>query len=331
MRLFVFLLPALLLAQAPKIGIIEVYGAHKVSVAEIRKVLGAEEGGQLTGSKAELEEELEQIPNVVTARLEAACCADGAAILYVGIEERGAPHFAHRSAPEADLSVPPEVASRYKEFLEAAKDAGRAGHTAEDLTQGHSLLEDEKARYVQLGFVGLAEEHLEALRKVVREAADPEQRAIAVYVLGYAKDKAAIHDDLQYALRDPDETVRANALRALAALTVFARKHPESKVKVSPTWLIEMLNSVVWTDRNNAAIALVTLTEDRDESAIQQIRDRALPAVIEMAKWRHLPHALPAFILTGRIAGLPEAKIQEAWNNEQREPVIEAALSSGKK
>jgi hypothetical protein len=331
MRLVLFLLPALLLAQAPKIGIIEVYGTHSVSAAEVRKVLGAEEGGQLPGSKAELEEQIEQIPNIVTARLEAACCAEGDAILYVGIEEKGAPHFAHRSPPETDLEVPAEVSSKYKEFLEAAKEAGRAGTAAEDLTQGHSLLQDEKARYVQLGFVGLAEQHLATLKKVVREAADPEQRAIAVYVLGYAKDKSAIHDDLQYALRDPDETVRANALRALAALTVFARKNPKAGVKVSPTWLIEMLNSVVWTDRNNAAIALVTLTEDRDDSMLQQIRERALPAVIEMAKWRHLPHALPAFILAGRIGGLPEAKIQEAWNNEQREPVIEAALSSGKK
>jgi hypothetical protein len=186
-------------------------------------------------------------------------------------------------------------------------------------------------REIQLSFVPLAEAHLDVLKKVVRTAIDPEQRAIAAYVIGYAKDKASIQDDLQYALRDPDDTVRANALRALGSLAVLARKNPETGLKVSPTWFIEMLNSIAWTDRNNAAVTLVTLTEARDESTLSQIKERALTSVIEMARWKHLPHALPAFILAGRLAGMPEQEIQDAWNKEQREPVIKRALASGKK
>jgi hypothetical protein len=92
-----------------------------------------------------------------------------------------------------------------------------------------------------------------------------------------------------------------------------------------------MLNSLVWTDRNNAAVALVTLTERRDAAIIEHLRERALPALVEMARWKHLPHALPAFILVGRVAGMREATIQEAWNKEQREPVIRKAMASRKK
>ena len=39
--------------------------------------------------------------------------------------------------------------------------------------------------------------------------------------------------------------------------------------------------------------------------------------------------ALPAFILTGRVAGLTEQQIQDAWTRGDRESVITAA--TGKK
>jgi len=81
--------------------------------------------------------------------------------------------------------------------------------------------------------------------------------------------------------------------------------HPDAQVKISPTWFIEMLNSLVWTDRNNGAVALVNLTESRDAGTLDQLRDRALPSLVEMARWQYLQHALPAYILLGRAAGMP--------------------------
>jgi hypothetical protein len=312
---------------------IEIYGTHRTPDAEIRKALGAQEGGRLPKSKGEAEERLMQIAGVTGAHIEAACCDDrGQAILYVGLEERGSPHFNYHEEPASeDVVLPEPVVGAYREFLEAAREAGRSGNTGEDLSQGHSLLADPKVRYLQTGFVGLAEENKASLQRVIRESADPEHRAMAAYILGYAKDKASVHNDLQFALRDPDETVRANALRALAAFAVYGRKNPDAGLKVSPTWMIEMLNSLVWTDRNNAAVALVTLTETRDEGVLDQIRTRALQSVLEMAQWRHLPHALPAFILAGRLAGLSEDALQEAWKKEDRAPVINAARSSKKR
>src|SRR3954451_10292582 len=83
-RLVPFLLPLVTLAQVPSISIIDVYGARKITPAQIRKFLGINEGSSLPGSKADLEERLEQMPGVVTAHIEAACCDESKAILYVG-------------------------------------------------------------------------------------------------------------------------------------------------------------------------------------------------------------------------------------------------------
>jgi hypothetical protein len=331
-RSVLLLLPAFCFAQTqPTVGLIEIYGARTVPAAEIRKLLGVTEGKPLPKSKGDVEERLAIIDNVVAAHLEAACCEAGKAILYVGIEERGAPHFAYHPEPDKEEVVLPEpVVKSYGEFLVAARQAGSSGTATEDLSQGHSLLADEKARSVQTGFIALAEEHKDRLRKVLRESGDAEHRAIAAYVMGYAKDKASVHDDLQWAVRDPDETVRANALRALGAFAVYAYRNPELKLRVSPTWMIEMLNSLVWTDRNNAAVALVTLTEGRDPDVLARVRDRALPAVLEMARWKHLPHALPAFILAGRMAGVSEKALQEAWNKEDRESILKLAAKGEK-
>jgi hypothetical protein len=192
-------------------------------------------------------------------------------------------------------------------------------------------MSDPAVRDIQLGFVPLANTHLEQLRSVIRQSHDPEHRAMAAYVIGYADDKASIVNDIQWALQDIDDIVRSNAVRALAALSVLASKDPQSGVKISPTWLVEMLNSVTWTDRNNAAIALVTLTEKRDPKILALLQERAMPALIEMARWKHLPHALPPYILAGRAAGIEEKELQDAWSRDQREAIIKRVAASSKR
>lgn len=324
-RLCSLLLPALLAAQAPRIGIIDFYGAGKLSQERLRQAMGVKEGDLLPRSKGDTEIALESIPGVVHARLEAACCEEGKAILYVGIEEKGAPHFQYRDPPEGLVKHPEEIHDAYVHFLAALGEAVRKGDTAEDLTEGHSLMANAACRAQQERFLVFAEQHLENLRDTLRNSYDEEQRAIAAYVIGYAKRKEDVIDDLQYALRDPDDTVRSNAMRALGAIAVLAAKNPDLGIRVAPTWFIEMLNSLIWTDRHSAAVSLVTLTENRDPSALQQLRERAPGALIDMARWKHLPHALPAFILLGRVLGLEEKQIQEAWSKGERDKIVARA------
>lgn len=316
------LAPALALAQNPVIGVIDFYGLHEVSQARVREVLGVSEGDELPHSRVGTEEELEEIPGVVQARLQATCCEEGKAVLYVGIEERGAPHFEFHDPPTGDVELPEEIHDTYVLFVAALGQAVRDNDTAEDLTNGHSLMANPACRARQEQFLKEAADHLDVLRDVLRNSHDEEHRAIAAYVIGYASDKKVVVDDLLYALRDEDETVRDNAMRSLAAIEVLARLKPTLGIKIPPTWLIEMLNSLIWTDRTVAAANLVNLTEGRDPEILDQLRDRALPALIDMAGWKHLPHSLPAFILLGRVLGMEEPQIQKAWSDGDRDKLL---------
>lgn len=326
-----FLLPLLAAAQAPRIGLIDFYGVRKVPEDRIRKALGVTAGDLLPKSKEDVEGLIEAVPNVVRARLEATCCSEGNAILYVGIEEKGAPSFVYHDEPQGTQKLPEEIMDAYRVFLLAVRAAVTLGEVGEDFSQGHSRMVNAKARHSQEAFIPLADENMKLLQDVLRNAADPEQRAIAAYVIGYVKMKRLVVDDLQYAMRDPDETVRNHAMRTLGGFAVLATKDPELGIKVTPTWFVEMLTSLVWTDRNNAAVSLVNLTESREEHIIAHLRERAMPALIEMARWKHLPHALPAFILLGRVQGIPEQEIQDTWSKGDREKLISRALEKKKK
>jgi hypothetical protein len=316
---------------APTVGVIDYYGLNKVTRDRIQKTLGFKEGDPFPASKASVEERLDEIPGVVESHLEAVCCDDGKMVLYVGIEERGAVHFDLREAPEGEVTLAPDITALYRRYFDAFEQAVRRGSTAEDLTHGHSLMADPLVREIQLQFPALAETHLGELRNVMRNSADDEQRAIATFLIGYAPKKDQVAEDLQFALRDADPGVRANAARAIVALAVYARLNPESGIKLEPTWFIEMLNSLSWSDRERALKALQILTDGRDAPMLEQLRNRALPALVEMSRWKTLEHALPAFVLTGRVAGLSEQQIQDAWTRGDRESVIAAATGGGKR
>jgi hypothetical protein len=299
---------------------------RKAREADLRKVLGLVEGDRLPPFKAIVEERLETQPSVKQARLEAACCDDeGKIILYVGIDEQQAARLDRPPNQTEHIQMPEEIVKAYGVFLQAVEQAARSGKAGEDLTQGHSLMADPDARAAQEQFTTLAAQHLGTIRKVLRSAESPEHRAMAAYVIGYAADKRAVVDDLLSALRDPDETVRGNASRSLAAFAVLANKNPAIGLKISPVPFIEMLHSVIWTDRNNAAIALVDLTEHRDLALLAELRQHALSALVEMAAWKHLPHALPAYILVGRAIGMPEKQLQDTWTAGNRDVVLKKA------
>jgi len=305
--------------------VLDYYGLHKISPARIQRVLATREGDPFPNSKGDVEERLEHIPGVVRSHLEAVCCDSGKPVLFVGIEEKGAAHFSFRTPPAGEVRLTDEIRGAYREFLTALEAAVRAGNTDEDLTNGHSLMANPACRAQQEKFITYADKYLDVIRDVLRNSFDEEHRAIAAYVIGYAGDKKKIVDDLLYAIRDPDETVRNNAMRALAAIEVLATRKPTLEIHISPTWLVEMLNSLVWTDRTTAAVNLVNLTETRDPEVLGQLRDRALPALIDMAEWKHLPHALPAFILVGRVSGAAEKDIQDAWSKGERERMLAEA------
>lgn len=318
----------------PRIGVVEVYGARKVPVQKIRSAVGAK-AGDLLPSLGDAEDRLDKVSGILTSRVEATCCDQREAVLYVGVTEKDEPHFDLHAFPTGDVTLPPEIAGNYQAFIEAVG-ASLHGHNAdEDLTNGYSLMADPECRRLQETFVASAANNLPLINEVLRQSSDSEQRTMAAYLLPYGprnpRSTKVIVDGLQYALQDQDDNVRQTAMRSLQAVAVGAKLHPEQQIHIEPTWFVELMNSVVWSDRRGASLALVNLTESRDPETLTLLRARALNSVIEMARWHDLQHALPAFILAGRLAGLDEKEIQAAWVSGDREPVLKQALNPKKR
>jgi hypothetical protein len=190
------------------------------------------------------------------------------------------------------------------------------------------MMADAAARAYPGEFISFAASHLGQLRDVLRNAAEPDQRAIAAAVINYAPNKKEIVDDLQYAVQDPEESVRANAIRSLTAIGVLAASQPDLGIKISPTWFIKLLNSIALSDRVESAKALLTLTDRGDRAVLGQIREHGLPALAEMARWKTPRYALPPFLLLGRVAGLAETASHQSWEKGDRETVIGKALAT---
>ena len=306
-------LAASLAAQAPNVRNINFYGLHKITAERALREAKLRAGDPLPGSRGDLEDRLAKIPGVIAARVEAVCCEGKDTDVFIGIEERGGPHVAFRSDPTGTAALPEEIKAAYSDYLGAVTRAGSAR------SSGETHASEQK-------FVEFAQDHADRLREVLRNAAEPAQRTIAATVLGFAPRQQSAVDDLQYALQDPDESVRGNALGSLRTFALLAVKQPGLKLQVSATWLIELLNSIVLGDRLQAADLLLTLTDGGDHAVLDQIHARALPSLVEMARWESLRFALPAFLLVGRVAGLSDEETQRRWSSGEREPVIEKAL-----
>lgn len=329
---WLFLLPAALAADsAPRVRTVDYYGLRKIPANRIQKVAGVNAGDPLPPSKGDLEDRLEKISGVVQARVEVVCCEGSDGMLFVGIEERGAPHFALRTAPTGEVALPAEIVESYHQLVKAVEDAARRGSTAEDLTHGHPLAADPDARAIQESFVDFTGHHLAQIREVLRSSADGGQRSLAATLIGYAPDKSAVVNDLEYAMQDPDEEVRSSAMGSLNAIAILAAKQPDLGIHISPTWLVEMLNSIALSDRTGATRALINLTDSRPSATLDLMRERALPSLVEMAQWNSLRYALPAFILLGRVGGIDEQQIQDSWTRGDRGALVLEVLRSGKK
>jgi hypothetical protein len=322
--------PAPAPAASDLIGSIDFYGLRKVTPGAARAALGVKEGDPVPRSAeqiAVLVRHLEAIPGVERARIERVCCdGRGRTLLFAGVQEQGSPNFRYLPAPTRAITLPPEVVTAYRRSEAAIEAAVQRGAAGDDLSQGHSLMTDPEARRTQEAFIPLATAHLQALREVLRSSRESEQRQIAAWVIGYAPKKGDVLPDLVRAVRDPDEGVRNNATRAVAAIAALAERKPELGLRIDPAPFITMLDSITWSDRNKAAMVLWALTSGRAPRVLDAVRGRAVPPLAEMARWKSEGHALPAFLILGRLAGLEEATIWEAWTRGERERVIERAV-----
>jgi hypothetical protein len=319
-------------AQAPPIGSIDFYGLRTVTEQQVRGVLLLKEGDAVPGDKAsdEIIKRLEAIPNVEDAALDFPCCDEkyGKTIFYVGIREKGTPALKFRSAPVGDIRLPAEMLKLGERFYKALEKAVLKGDTADDDSQGHSLMANAETRAVQEQFIAVAAKNGDLLRKVLRSSSDPSHRALAAQIIAYSSDKRKIIGDLIYAMKDPSDGVRNAAVRALALLARYAQKNPAKKLNISFAPFIDLLSSVMWTDRNKASLALFPLTDSRDPKLLKELRTKALLSLIEMARWQSKGHAYGPLMILGRIAGIPDGEIFKAIQTGKRDTIIEKSKKS---
>lgn len=312
--------------QVPPIGIIDFYGLRNISERRARQVLQIKEGDALPESTKGAQSRLETLTNVEQARLNIVCCEAGKVILYVGIRGKGSPILRFRPAPKGAIRLPENIVQAGEESQKALTEAVLKGDAGEDDSQGHALFSNPNLRAIQERYITFAAQDLERLRAVLRESSDAGHRALAAQIIAYHANKRDIVKDLVYGMSDPDEGVRNDSIRALEVLAVFAKTSPKQRIKIPVEPFIYMLNSIEWTDRNKSSFALYRLTEQRDPAILSSLHKRALPSLVEMARWKASGHAIPSFTLLGRIGNVSEEEIQKAWSIGNRESLIETIL-----
>lgn len=317
-------------ARADTLHAVDVYGIRTVSEASLRAAIALRAGDRVPASGDSIRARVQALPGVAEAHVSMVCCSEtGRTLLYVGIREVGTPPIRFRAQPSGAARLPGDILDLGDRFESALMSAVQRGATGEDDSQGYSLAQDSALRSVQEAFLQIAADRSDTLTTVLRNAADATHRALAAQILAYGASRQAVVRELLYAAEDPSDAVRNNATRALAVLAEWVSRNPQAGVAIPPDLFLDFLNSVSWTDRNKGVMVLVPLTAPRDAALLARLRSRALPSLVEMARWTNAGHALGPFLLVARIAGLSDGDAFQAWQAGDREAVIARALASG--
>lgn len=297
-------------AQLARVGEIHFYGLRKFTPEEILRAARLAPGDSIAASRTELESRITELPDVMAANVQTICCEGDRATLFIGILERGAAQPSFRPAPGGAVSsLPDDLMASYRAYEGALMRA--------EIT-GAPLGVNPETHRAQTRFQTYAAAHTAKLHQELRANPYPEQRAAAAIAIRYSPNKIEAVDDLVFALQDPDETVRANAARSIASIA--------TGIRIPPARLVDLLDSVVLSDRQEATKALLALTERQNAATLDLLRKQALPALAEMARWNS--YGLPPFRLLGRAAGMTDFEVNQAWATGDRGQAIQRALDS---
>jgi hypothetical protein len=324
-------------ADETAIASVETYGLHHVERKKVLDVANLDAGDRPPRSvqwKA-IAGRLEKIPGVKRAAIvvittpfdTASGGTVGRPVVYIGIQESDQPDVTFHAPPAGKVTLPKDVVKLYAERERTFLDSVKHNDFSEDDSNGYALMGNAAARAVQRKFPPLADQHYDRLLDVLENSKYAEQRAMAATIIGYASNKKRAAKDLVIGTQDSDALVRNDAVRALSVLLTYARAHRELGVEVSTDWCLDLLESLQWTDRNKALAVLDAATAERDPALLAKLRQRSLPTLVEMARWKS-PHGLMAFLLVGRVAGLTDEEITKAWKGGERDKMIEQAVPS---
>jgi HEAT repeat protein len=236
------------------------------------------------------------------------CCTQEQQVeVYVGVAEKPVRQVRTPPVFTGKARLPEDMIRADDEYDKQVREAVSRGQAREDDSQGHALAADyPPLRAVQQIFIDYARDHAALASEVLASSANARHRAVAAVILGYAPDKRAAATALIRGVSDPDDGVRNNATRALGVIATYSVAHPELGIHIDPEPFVEMLNSVVWTDRNKGEMVLAQLTAGREPGLMKLIGKRARPALIDMCRWKNPGHSFQGCLLLRRVEGLPD-------------------------
>jgi hypothetical protein len=292
----------------PPIGTIDFFGLREVSEASIRKHLPFKEG-DLTPERPLGAEgaAIAKAAGVAQVTLAYVCCTQGQKTqVYVGVAEKAVPQGRPSRQFNGTARLSEDMIRADGELGAQVLEAIARGQAGEVHSDGHALGEYPPLRAVQQKFIDYARVHVALLSEVLATSADERHRAVAAMIMGYAPDKRAVAAALGQAVDDPSEGVRNNATRALGVLAEYSIAHPELGIVIDPNPFVDMLNSMVWTDRNKGIMVLTQLTSSREPKLMKLVGKRAQPALIDMCRWKDPGHSFQACLVLRRLEGLPD-------------------------
>ena len=311
-----FLWPLLLLATAgsttarDRIALIEFFGYEGLRVREIRRALPVREGDPYSDAVIpRVRSAVKRLTGRDATDVTGICCDEqGDRVLFIGLPGRSSREFRLNPRPTGSVHLSMEIVELYARLTKADHDAVLKGGDAaiEDGSEGYRLLKDPPAHNLELQMRRYALGHGAELKSVLDNSSNARHRAISADALGYARRSPEQTAALIRACRDPDETVRQNATRALGELlsadAMLAKQIPAGV-------FLDMIQSGIWSDRNKASFVLGELARSKDRRLLAQIESRAWEPLLEMARWRDTGHAGPARVVLGRIRGIGEDRL----------------------
>lgn len=316
-------LPAM---AADRIGDIEFYGYKGLDPAKVRAALPVRTGDpyseEVTGRISEAIVKAIGKPPTEVANV---CCDEsGRELIFIGLPGESYKRFDFRAIGTGEEGFPAEAMELFRQLDEAHSATVQKGgeNATEDDSQGYALVKDPAERALLLKLREWAVPHEGKILRVLETSSVARRRQVASQALGYVKQSDEQIAALVRASRDPDNTVRNNATRALG---VLVHSNPALATKIQPDTFIAMLNSGVWTDRNKGAWLLDEMTKERNPELLEKIRAGALDSLIEMARWRRANHASSARTILGRIGGIPEDRLTAMVWNGSPEAIVSAA------
>lgn len=316
---------ALAQEQPRRIGSIDFFGYAGLNLTQVKAALPLHAGDQFPGS-SETNEGIRKAVTSVIGRpptdVAPVCCdAQGNFMIYIGLPGRSIKPPKYNRVPTSRTRFPAKIRDLYQQTMDASSAAVLRGATSEDRSRGYALsVGDSDLRSKQLAARAYALQHERLILAVLYTSSDAQQRVVAAYLLGYARQSSRQIAGLVHGSQDPDENVRNNATRALGLLAA----NEKVAARIPAGGFIRMLSSGSWTDRNKAAWVLTALTRSRDPKLLARLRSQAWETLIEMARWRSAGHAYSARLLLARIAEIAEERAQQFANADSPDELMNA-------